>query len=153
MFSDVCVTNRKICLSSYFLLLMFLLRGLFMLLFHYFLFKVLLKVYRVLFRVLSGRFLSFSKKLVKINPRCHSLSLVVTLCHSLLIVVPLVVTRCNTRWHSLSLVFIRCHPLYYSLSLDVSPVCLFLNDPKKLSKKMKKNKVHHISTQQEKHNN
>ena len=58
---------------------------------------------------------------------CHSLSLfaplVFTCCHSLSLVVPVVVTRfvvtrCTTRTHS----------LYYSLSLDVPLVCLFINN-------------------------
>ena len=35
-----------------------------------------------------------------------------------------------THRHSLSLVVIRCHSLYNSLSLDVPPVCLFINDAK-----------------------
>ena len=59
---------------------------------------------------------------------CHSLSFIVarctTPCHSLLLVVPLVVTRSTTCCHSLSFVVIRCH----SLSLDVPLVCLFMND-------------------------
>ena len=77
---------------------------------------------------------------------CYLLSLVVTLCiipcHSLSLVAPLVVTRCTPRCHSLhhslSLVVIRCHSLYHSLSIvvirchslsfDVPFVCLFIND-------------------------
>ena len=62
---------------------------------------------------------------------CHSLSLFVIRCHSL----SFVVTRCTTRCHSLhhSLV-IRCHSLSFvvmhchSLSLHVPLVCLFIND-------------------------
>ena len=64
-----------------------------------------------------------------------SLSFVVTqfmtCCHSLWLVVTLVVIRCATlvvRCHSLSfvapLVVIRCH----SLSIDVPLICLFIND-------------------------
>ena len=64
------------------------------------------------------------EKLAEMVTRCHSLSLVVPLvvtrcttrCHSL----SFVVTRCTTRCHSLSLVVIRCHSLYYSLSLVVT---------------------------------
>ena len=64
---------------------------------------------------------------------CHSLSLVVSLvvtlcttrCHSLSLVVPLVVTRC----HSLSLVVTRCATRCHSLSLVAPLVCLFINDP------------------------
>ena len=63
---------------------------------------------------------------------CHLLSLVVTCCtthcHSLSLVVPLVIIRCHSLYHSLSLVVplvvIRCH----SLPLDVPLVCLFIND-------------------------
>ena len=55
---------------------------------------------------------------------CYLLSLVVTRCitrcHSLSLVAPLVVTRC----HSLSLVVIRCHSLYHSLSLVVPLVVI-----------------------------
>ena len=51
--------------------------------------------------------------------RCHSLSLVLALvvicCHLLSFVVPLFVTRC----HSLSFVVTRCHSLYHSLPLIV----------------------------------
>ena len=54
--------------------------------------------------MLSGRLLSYLKKR-KISRNGHSL------------------------YHSLSFVFTRCHSLYHSLSLDVSLVCLFLNDP------------------------
>ena len=68
------------------------------------------------------------EKLAEMVTRCHSLSfvvpLVVTRCHSLSLVVPLVVIRCHSLYHSLSLVVIRCH----SLSLDVPLVCLFIND-------------------------
>ena len=35
----------------------------------------------------------------------------------------------TTHGHSLSLFVIRCHSTYHSLSLDVSLVCLFINDP------------------------
>ena len=76
--------------------------------------------------------------------RCHSLSLVVICCHSL----SPGVTRCTTRCHSLSIFVIccttRCHLLSpvvpiivihcYSFSLDVTLVCLFIND---LIKKLK----------------
>ena len=82
--------------------------------------------------MLSGSLLSYLKK-KKNQPKQ---SLFVTRCHSLSLVVPLVVIRCTTRGHSLyhllyhllSLVVIRCHSLYYSLSLDVLLVCLFIND-------------------------
>ena len=57
----------------------------------------------------------------------HSLSLVVIRYHSLSLVVTRCATRCTTRCtHSLSLVIIRCH----SLSLDVQLICLFINNPR-----------------------
>ena len=69
---------------------------------------------------------------------CHSLSLIAIYCHSMSLVVWLVVTLCHSLYHSLSLVVICCHSLYYSLSLvvirchslslDVPLVCLFIND-------------------------
>ena len=88
--------------------------------------------------MLSGRRLSYLKKKEKLAEpvtHCHSLSLVVPLivipchlfslfvicCHSL----SFVVARCTTRCHSLSLDIIRCHSLYHSLSLDVLLVCLY----------------------------
>ena len=76
-------------------------------------------------------------KLSKMSTLCHSLPLVATR-HLL----SLVVIRCNLLssviicclllYHSLLLVVplivIRCHSLHHSLSLDVSLVCLFIND-------------------------
>ena len=80
-----------------------------------------------LFWVHNGKFFSYPKKKKSVK-NDHSLSLVVTCCttrcqllslaviryHLLSLVVPLVVTRCTTRCHS--------------LPLNVSPVCLFIND-------------------------
>ena len=63
------------------------------------------------------KFLSYSKKkgkLTQITTRCHSLSLVVSRCHSL--------------YHSFSIVVTHCTTLCHSLSLDVPLVCLFIND-------------------------
>ena len=52
--------------------------------------------------------------------RCHFLSfvvpLVVTRCHLLSLVVPLVVIRCHSLYHSLSLVVIRCHSLPFAFT-------------------------------------
>ena len=73
---------------------------------------------------------------ISFTTRCHLLSLVVTrcdfiatCCHSLSLVVTRYNTRCTTRCHSLllvvPLVVIRCH----SLSLDIPLVCLFIKDP------------------------
>ena len=53
----------------------------------------------------------------------EKLAEMVTRCHSLSLVVPLVVTRCTTRCHSLSFVVTRCHSLYHcchSLSFVVT---------------------------------
>ena len=49
--------------------------------------------------------------------------LAVTCCHLLSIVV-IVVIRC----HSLSYIVTHCHLLYHSLPLDVSLVCVFINN-------------------------
>ena len=93
-----------------------------------------------LFRVHSGRFLSYLKKrkigqndhlLSLVIIRCHllsliairyySLSFVVTRCHSLSLVIPLVLTRLLLvviRYYSLSFVVTccttRCHSIYHS---------------------------------------
>ena len=85
----------------------------------------------------SGRFLSYSRKKKKLAKtplsfvvtRCHSLSFVVTRCHLLSIVVSRCITRCHSLCHSSSFVVIHSHSLYHSLSLDVSLVCLFINNP------------------------
>ena len=76
----------------------------------------LLQCLKSLFRVHSGRFLSYSKKR-KISQNNHSLSLVIIRCHSL----SFVVTRC----HSLSFVVIRCHSLYHSLPLVVTHLAFY----------------------------
>ena len=64
------------------------------------------------------------------------LSLSLTHCHLLSLVVSLAVTRCSTHCHSMSLVVslavTRCTTRCHSLSLDVPLVCLFINDHKKL---------------------
>ena len=87
------------------------------------------------------------KKKKKIGRNNHLLSFDITRCHSLSLVVPLVVTR-TTCCHSLSLVVTCCHSLYqslplvvplvvircHSLSFDVSLVCLFINDPRTMCK-------------------
>ena len=70
-----------------------------------------------LFMMHSGRFLSYSKKR-KISQNDHSLSLAVICCHSLSLIVPLVVIRCTTRCNSLLFVITRCtnrcHWIYHS---------------------------------------
>ena len=97
--------------------------------------------------MLSGSLLSYLKKrktsqnehsLSLVVPPCHLSSIVAirctTRCHSLSLVVPLVVTCCSTRCHLLSLVVFvvtRCTTRCHSLSLDVLLVCLFINDQKK----------------------
>ena len=63
--------------------------------------------------------------------RCHSSRLVVIrchLCHSLSLVVLLVVTRCHLLYHSLSFVVTCCTTRCRLLSLDVPLGCLFIND-------------------------
>ena len=83
------------------------------------LFKVRSLIKKILSRVFSDRFLSYSKKVslakMTIAIRCHS-SFVGACCdslyHFLSHIVPLVVTR------------------FHSLSLDLSPVCLFITDQK-----------------------
>ena len=85
--------KQKNCVNSCFLLIAFLLRGLFLFLIKQSLFKVLYMVYRVLFKVHSGRFLSYSN-----SRNNHSFSLAVTCC--------------TTRCHSLSLDVITRLSLY-----------------------------------------
>ena len=73
--------------------------------------------------------------LAKITTRCtscHSMSSVVTCCHSRCHLLSVVGTCCSTHCHSLSFVVTRCttrcHSLYHSLSLDVPLLCLFINN-------------------------
>ena len=91
-----------------------------------------------IFSVLSCSFLSYSKKrnLVEITTRFHSLSFVVTRCHLLYDLLSLVVrlidtgctTCCYSLYHSLSFVVAHCTARCHSLSLDVSLVCLSIDD-------------------------
>ena len=82
---------------------------------------------------------------IRLITRCRSLSLIVIFCYSLsfvifsvirchsllfVVTVPLVVTPYATRHHLLSFVVTCCTTRCHSLSLDVSLVCLFINDPK-----------------------
>ena len=55
--------------------------------------------------------------------------LYLTCSHSFSFIVPLAVIRCHSMSLVVPVVLIRCHSLYQSLSLDVTLVCLFLNDP------------------------
>ena len=74
-----------------------------------------------------------NQSLSLVNIRCHSLSLVVVLCHfvirchTLSLVVPLVVTRCITHCHSLSLVVTRCTTHCHSLVLVVTRCIIHLS--------------------------
>ena len=86
--------KQQNCLDSYFLWLIFLLRGLFLLLIQSSLFKILLFKEFSLGCIEVGSSLIWKKgKLTKITTRCHSLPLVVIRCLSF----SLVVTRCITR--------------------------------------------------------
>ena len=101
-----------------------------------------LQCLKSLFRVHSGRFLSYSKKKKKkkrkISQNNHSLSLVVIRYHSLSFVftccywLSLVVSRCTNRcqslYHSLLFVVTRCTTRFHSQSLNVLLVCLLIND-------------------------
>ena len=79
----------------------------------------------------------FPKKesLTKMANRCNSLSLVVTRCLSLFLLLPLVVsliaTRCHLLYHLLSVIW--CQSLYYSLprilNRYITRICLFVDDP------------------------
>ena len=55
--------------------------------------------------------------------RCHPSSPVVIRCHSLSLVVPIFVACCYSLYLVVPLIVTRCH----SLSLDVPLVCLFIN--------------------------
>ena len=113
--------NNCFC-HSYFLLLIFLLKGLFLL----------------LIRKSSSRFKKFSlgclvggssliwkkEKLAEMVTLCHSFSFVVTRCHSLYHSLSFAVTRCTTcchlLYHSLSFVVTRCHSLSLVVPVGVT---------------------------------
>ena len=69
---------------------------------------------------------TFCYSLSFVVTRCYTLSPVVsdllslTCCHSLPLLVPLVVTRFHLMYHSLPLVVVCCHSLYHSFSLVVT---------------------------------
>ena len=105
--------KQENCLDTCFLRLMFPLKGLFL-----FLIVSLqdpFQCLKSLFRVHSGRLLSYSKKR-KIRQNDHSLSFVVIRCHSLY---HSFITRC----HSLSIVVTRCitRLSFYKRSDDSAP--------------------------------
>ena len=78
-------------------------------------------------RVVGSCLIRKKGKLAKMTTRYHSLSFVVTLCHSLLLVVSRFTTHYQSFYHSLSFVVTRCTSCCYSLLLDVSLVCRFIN--------------------------
>ena len=133
--------KQEKCLETWFLRLMFLLRGLFLSLLQQSLFKILFNVKRVSLGciVVSSSFIQKKGKSAKMTTRCHSLSLVVicghslsfvvTRCHSLSLVVSRCTTRCHLLHHSLPFVVTRCTTRCHLLSLDVSLVYLSINDP------------------------
>ena len=125
MFKVVCITNEKTVLipASYSL---YFFPGV---LIQQSFFQILLNVWKVRFRMQSGRFVSYSKRR-NISQNDHSvfsLSFVVTLCHSLLLVVSRFPTHYHSLYHLLSFVVTRCSSCCYLLSLDVSLVCRFIN--------------------------
>ena len=106
IFKVVSITNKqKNCLNSCFLLLMFLLSGVFC---SFFKVSSRFKEFSLGCLVVGSSLIRKKEKLAAMTTRCHSLSLIVTCCgtcfHSLYHSLPFVVTHC----HSLSLVFTRC---------------------------------------------
>ena len=83
---------------------------------------VRVKAKRVVLRVLTGRLLSYSKKLklAEMATRCHSLSFVVTHCHLLYHSLSLVASLFVIRCHSLSLVVPLVVTCCRSMSLVVT---------------------------------
>ena len=102
-FLKLYVSQTKNCLNSCFFLLIFLFRSLFLLLIQQLLFKVFFKVSRLIFRVLIGGFLFYSRKR-KVSGNNHQLSLVLPL------VVPLDVIRFHLSSLVVLLVATCCHP-------------------------------------------
>ena len=125
--------KQKNCVISFFLLLIFLLRGLLLLVIQY----ILLRVKGSSLKCLVVKFLYCLKKreisrlvgkLWRLDViHCHSLPLVVSLCNALSLVVTLVVICC----HSLSFVVTGCVTHCHWLSLDVPLASLFIKDHKK----------------------
>ena len=109
--------KQKKCLDSSFLLLIFLHRGFFLLLIKQSFFKVLLKVSSEC--LVSGSSLVEGSFLIRKKGKLAKMAIP---CQLFTFVVPIAVTTSTTQSHSLSLTVICC----YSLSLDVSLICLFL---------------------------
>ena len=117
-FLKLYISQTKKCLKSCFLLLIFILWGFLLLL----IVPLQGPLQEFSLECLVGS--SFIQKRRKISWNDQSLWLAVVHCHWL----SLVVTRCTTGCHSFSLVIIRCIIQCHSLPLDVSLVCLFMND-------------------------
>ena len=83
--------------------------------------------------VVGSSLIRKKEKLAEMVTRCHSLSFVVPLvlrrCHSLPLVVLLVVTRCTTYSHLLSLVVIRCTTRlsFYKRSAFIAFIVIFIS--------------------------
>ena len=114
-FLKLYVPQTRNCLSSRFLLLKFIFRGMFLLLIHYSLFNSSsrFKEFFLGCLVVRSSLMGKKEKLAEMTSCYDPFSLVVLL------------------------VVICCH----SLSLDVSPVCLFINDLVKILYKMKQNRI------------
>ena len=112
-FLKLYVPQTRNCLSSRFLLLKFIFRGMFLLLIHYSLFNSSSR-FKELFLGCLVVPSSLMQKKRKISRNDLLLSSVFT--------------RCTARCHLLSLFVTRRITCCHSLSLDVSTVCLFIND-------------------------
>ena len=114
-FLKLYISQTKNCLHAYFLLLIFLLRGFFLLLIQWSSSRI--NEVSLEYLVVGSCFIRKKGILAEMTTRCHLLSLVVSLvvthCYSLPFVAAIVVIRC----HSLSSVVTRC-----------ITVCLFIND-------------------------
>ena len=105
-FLKLYVPQTRNCLSSRFLLLKFIFRGMFLLLIHYSLFNSSSRFKELFLGCLvvpSSLMQKKKEKLAEMTSCYHPFSLVVLLvvicCHSLSLVVLLAVTRCHSMYH------------------------------------------------------
>ena len=110
-FLKLYISQTKNCLHAYFLLLIFLLRGFFLLLIQWSSSRI--NEVSLEYLVVGSCFIRKKGILAEMTTRCHFVvTCCITRCHSLLFVA----IRCSNRCHSLSLVLIRCHSMYHRLS-------------------------------------
>ena len=95
--------------------------------------SLMFKEFSLVCRVVGSLITRTKEKLAKMIIQFQSFLFIVIRCHLGSLFVPLVVTCFATRYQSLSLLVIPCYSLSLSLSLNVSPICCFVNHRKTIA--------------------